>query len=120
MGFVATRTTLLATDVNFRELIQNEKWRERKKPPTIPMRRFFLLKEERRMPLAFAMINKIREESVRRYVAIIMEGTSSQNLMKMEAKEMATIPTDRPAKILTKACLPLHLEIRSSFYECHG
>ena len=67
------------------------------------MRRCFLVKEERRTPLPFAMINKMMEERVSRYVAIMMEGTSSQNFMKMEAKEMATIPTDTPAKVLSKA-----------------
>jgi len=29
------------------------------------------------------------------------EGTSSQNLMKIEAKEMAMMPTARPAKVFT-------------------
>jgi hypothetical protein len=120
MGFVATRTTLLATDVNFRELIQKEKWRDRKKPPSIPMRRCFLLYEERPIPLLFAMINKMMDERVSRYVAIMMEGTSLQNRIKMEAKEMATIPMDTPAKILTKGCLSLHFEICSSFCKYHG
>ena len=66
MGFVATRTTLLATDVNFSELIQKEKWRDRKNPPSIPMRICLVLYEERRMPLLFAMINKMAEERVSR------------------------------------------------------
>jgi len=118
MGFVVTRTTLLATEVNFRELIQKEKWRAKKKPPSTPIRSCFLLNEVNRIPLPFAIVSKMIEEIVSRYVAIIMEGTSSQNLMKIEAKEMATIPTDMHANILTKRCLPLHFQRR--FNNCHG
>ena len=34
------------------------------------------------------------------------EDTSSQNLMKIEAKEMAMMPTARPAKVLTNGSPP--------------
>jgi len=50
----------------------------------------------------------------------MMEGTSSQNLMKIEAKEIAMIPTDMHANILTKRCPPSHFYIRSSFCGNHG
>lgn len=40
------------------------------------------------------MVNKITDDIVKRYVAIIIDGTSSQNFIKIEAKEIATIPTD--------------------------
>lgn len=33
IGFVVTRTTLLATEVYFKELIQKKKWRDKKTPP---------------------------------------------------------------------------------------
>jgi len=120
MGFVVTRTTLLATEVNFRELIQKEKWRDKKKPPSAPIRSCFLLNEVNCIPLPFAIVSKIIEEIVSRYVAIIREGTSSQNLMKIEAKEIATIPTDRQVNILTKRCLSSHFYMRSSFHGNHG
>jgi hypothetical protein len=66
MGFVATRTTLLATDVNFSELIQKKKWRERKNPPSIPKRICLLLYDEMRIPLLFAISIKMIEERVSR------------------------------------------------------
>ncbi len=40
------------------------------------------------------------------------EGTSSQNLMKIEAKEMAMMPTARPAKVLTNGSPPPSLNGR--------
>lgn len=36
------------------------------------------------------------------------EGTSLQNLIKIEANDMAMIPTDKPAKVLTKDELRFH------------
>ena len=49
-----------------------------------------------------------------------MEGTSSQNRIKIEANEMATIPMDTLTKVLTKGCLPLHFQICSSFCKYHS
>ena len=108
MGFVVTRTILLATEVNLSELIQREKWRDKNRPPSKPIRSCFLLSEVNRIPLPFAIVSKTIEAIVSRYVAIIREGTSSQNLIKIEAKEMATIPMDMQANILTKPCLNFH------------
>ena len=62
MGFVATRTTLLATDVNLSELIQNEKWSARNIPPSIPISSCVFVNLKKRMPLLFAMTNKITDE----------------------------------------------------------
>jgi len=62
MGFVATRTTLLATDVNLSELIQNEKWSARNIPPSIPMRSCLFENKEKRTFLLFAMISKMTDE----------------------------------------------------------
>jgi hypothetical protein len=120
IGFVVTRTTLLATEVNFRELIQKKKWSERKRPPSIPARSCFLVKERNPIPLLFAMITRMMEEMVSRYVAIVREGTSSQNFIKMEAKDMAITPTPRPARSLSKGRLPLYLKICSCFGKGHG
>jgi hypothetical protein len=79
-----------------------------------------LVYEERPIPLPFAMINKMTEESVSRYVAIIMEGTSLQNRIKMAAKDMATIPTNTPRKFLTKGCSPFYFHICSDFCKYHS
>ena len=112
MGFVVTRTTLLATDVNFNELIQKVKWSARNRPPSIPMRSCVLVKLEKRTPLSFATISRIIDEITSLYVAIMREGTSSQNFMKIAAKEMAMIPTERPAMVLNND-LPLPEMARS-------
>lgn len=101
-GFVVTRTTLLATEVNFKELIQKEKCRDRKSPPIIARASCFFVKLENRIPLIFAMVNKIADDIVKRYVAIIIDGTSLQNFIKIEAKEIATIPTDTKKNTLNK------------------
>jgi len=62
MGFVVTRTTLLATDVNFSELIQNVKWNVRNMPPSISIRSCFFVKLEKPIPLSFAIISRIIDE----------------------------------------------------------
>jgi len=64
MGLVVTRTTLLATDVNFKELIQKVKWSARNRPPSIPISSWGFVKLANRMPLVFAITSKIMDEMV--------------------------------------------------------
>ena len=91
IGFVVTRTTLLATDVNFKELIQKKKCKDKKRPPTNPRIKCLFLKLKNLTPLNFATIRRIIAEMVSRYVAIIIEGTSLQNFTKIDAKDIATM-----------------------------
>lgn len=48
------------------------------------------------------MTNRIIDDIVRRYVAIISDGTSSQNFINIEAKEIAAMPMDTKSVVLNK------------------
>jgi len=100
MGFVVTMTTLLATDVYFRDVVQNIKCRPRNTPPASESSRSLLHTVLNEIPFIQENTRRIMDATHILYVAIIIAGTSSQNLMNIAAKDMETIPTNSIAMVL--------------------
>ncbi len=101
MGFVVTSTTLLATDVYFRDVVQNIKCSPRNTPPASESNRSLLHTVLNEMPFIPENTRRIMDATHILYVAIIIAGTSSQNLMNIAAKDMETITTNSIAMVRT-------------------
>jgi len=94
MGFVVTSTTLLATDVYFRDVVQKIKCSPRNTPPASESTISLLDTVLNETPFIIENTSRIMDAMLSLYVAIIIAGTSSQNLMKIAAKDMETMPTN--------------------------
>jgi len=101
MGFVVTITTLLATDVYFRDVVQNIKCRPRNTPPASESNRSLPLTALNEMPFIAEKTRRTTDAIQSRYVAIIIAGTSLQNRMNIAAKDIETIPTNSIAMVRT-------------------
>lgn len=97
-GVVVTSTTELVTDVNSRDLIQEEKWIARKNPETTVNHNKDLGKDLISLRNRTAITgNKINAARLKRYAAITIEDASFwANLMKMDALDTAKIPINNP------------------------